>query len=354
MTDLNQLLASLVEKKGVALHLVPGSPPLFRSSREGFAPLGDTPLAAEDSNALLLGALNDEQKSLLSQNKEISIAYSIQGVGRFRTSIFYQRGSLGAVFRLLPQGVPELDQLNLPPVLKEIDKKSQGLILIAGPKGSGKSHTLAAVLDFLLSSRGVQIISLENPIEFLLKNKKGVIYQREIGTDARSFKEAVQTALRQNPDVLALSELSDLESVMSVLTASSSGQLVIATISANGILMALEQLIELAPPHHQAYLRGQLGAGFELGISQLLLRGQDGSAVLAAEILIGTPAIKGTIREGKMQQLLNTMNNNRDAGMISQEFALKNLTKKNLISAEDALAKAVRPEELKRLLTMQM
>jgi len=296
-----------------------------------------------------------EQKTTLSENKELNTAYSVEGLGRFRATIFYQRGTLAGIFRLMPASAPDLDELGLPPVLKEAAAKPQGLILIVGPRGSGKSQTLAALLDHLLSTRGIQIIAIENPIEFLLKNQKGVIYQRELGSDAVSFKQALRTALRQNPDVLVLSELPDLETITTVLAAASSGQLVIATFTANGVIMALEQMIDTAPPHTQQYLRSQLAAGLELAISQLLVNMEnEGGMVLALEVLIGSVPVKNSIREGRIPQLVTAMNNGRDFGMISQELALKNLVKKNLVNLEEAMSKAARPEELKRLLAFQI
>lgn len=347
--DLKQLLALMVERKGEILHLVGGSPPLMKSPASPLSPLTGEALSVNDVKLLLEDALSPMQKEMLWQFKEISTAYSVEGLSRFRATIFHQRGTLAGVFKLTPPNPASLEELGLPPVLKDIVVKPQGLVLLTGPKGSGKSQTLAALLNYLLETRPVQIVSIENPIEFLLRNKKGVIYQREIGTDTPGFSQALRTALRQNPDVLALSELPDLETVGSVLAAASAGQLVIATVTANGILMTLEQMIELAPPHYQQALRSQLGAGFEIGISQLLLTKKQGGLVPAYEILIGSVNVKNTIREAKIPQLLQIMNNSRDLGMVSQEVALKNLHKKNLIDMEEAMAKAVRPEELKRL-----
>lgn len=352
--DLNQLLVLMVEKKGEMLHIVAGSPPMTKPQSGSLFPLTSEVLSSAEVKAILENALTAEQKKALSEEKELNTAYSVEGLGRFRTTIFFQRGTLAAVFRLMPQNPPDLDELGLPPILKEIAAKPQGLILIIGPKGSGKSQTLAALLDHLLSSRGIEVFSIENPIEFLLKNQKGVIYQRELGTDALSFKQALRTALRQSPDVLVLSELPDLETVHGVLGAASSGQLVVATITANGVLMAIEQMVDLAPPHAQVHLRSQLAAGLELALSQLLVTMQDGSMAMALEVLVGTLQAKNTIREGRIQQLVSVMNNGREHGMISQELALKNLIRKNLITSEEAMSKAARPEELKRLLAFQI
>lgn len=354
MINLNQLLALLVEKKGQVLHLGAGSPPIGKSINGPLVPLHGDSLSSSDVKSILETTLTDEQKATLVQSRELNTAYSVEGLGRFRTTIFYQRGTLAAIFRLTPPTPPDLDELGLPPILKEVTTKPQGLILIVGPKGSGKSQTAAALLDYLLGSRGIQIISIENPIEFLMKNQRGVIYQRELGTDAVSMKQALRTALRQNPDVLVLSELPDLDTITTVLAAASSGQLVIATTTANGVVMAIEQMLDMAPPHSQPYLRSQLATSLELAISQLLLAMPERGLVLAIEVLIGTSVVKNIIREGRISQVVAAMNNARDVGMTSQELALKNLVKKNLVSIDEAMSKAARPEELKRLLAFQI
>lgn len=352
--DLHQLLKLMVEKKGHVLHLAAGSPPMCKSKSGPLVPLTSDPLSSADVKTIIESTLSNQQKETLQETKELNAAYGVEGLGRFRTTIFFQRGTLAGIFRLMPQTHPDLDELGLPPILKEAAARPQGLILIVGPTGSGKSQTLAALLDYLLSTRGIQIVSLENPIEYPLKNQKGVIYQREIGTDAMSFKQALHTALRQNPDVLVVTEFPDFSTITSVLAAAASGQLVIATLPANGIIMALEQMIDLAPPHSQGYLRSQLASSLELAISQLLLNMKEGGLVMALEVLIGTGPIKAMIREGRIPQLVTAMNNSRDQGMISQELALKNLAKKNIISAEEGMTKAARPEEFKRLLAFQI
>lgn len=349
MMDLNQLLILMIERKGLILHLVGGSPPLCKTQENLLLPLTNDILSVTEVKTILDNALTPSQKETLEKQKELNTGYSVEGVSRFRANIFYQRGSLAAVFRLTPPTPQSLETLGLPPILKETVVKPQGLILIAGPKASGKSQTLAALLDFLLENRSIQIVSLENPIEFLLRNKKGVIYQREIGTDAPTYKQAIQTALRQNPDIMAVTEFPDFETTTEVLAAASSGILVIATIKANGVIMALEQIIEMAPPHYQQIIKSQISAGLELAVSQLLLNKKGGGTVLGLEILTGTANAKNIIREGKLQQLVSLMNNNRDQGMISQELFLRNLSKKNLIDMEEAQAKAARPEELKRM-----
>jgi twitching motility protein PilT len=347
--ELRNLLVLLVERKANVLHLVAGSPPLAKVRGGPLTLLLTDPLSVSDIKEMLEKTLSPSQKEKLEKERELNTAYSVEGVGRFRLSIFFQRGTLAGILRLIPPTPPSIEELGLPSILKDAISKPQGLILIAGPKGSGKSQTLAAVLDFLLNTKPVQIVSLEDPIEFLLKNKKGIIYQREVGTDVASFKQGLVTALRQNPDVIALTDLPDHETIGGVLSAASTGQLVIATINANGVVMALEQMIELAPQHFQQTWKSQLAVSLELALGQLLLNKKSGGLVLASEILIGNSQSKSLIREGKFSQLVACMNNNRDIGMISQEIAIRTLMKKNLVELEEAIGKAARPEELRRL-----
>jgi len=354
MMDLNQLLTAMLEKKGSTLHLVAGSPPLIKLPDGTLSPLSPDPLSPAEVKSTLENAIKPEQKELLVQNKALTTAYSIEGLSRFRASLFYQRGSMAGIFRLVVRNQATLDDLGLPPYLKEATVKPQGLILISGPRKSGKSQTLAAVLDFLLSTRHTEIVSLEEPIEFTLKNQQGIIYQREIGTDSPNFHEAVRVALRQNPDVLALSELPDSKSVMDILAAATSGQLVILTPTANGVIIALEQLLNLVPVEQQGLAKIQLATGLEFGVSQLLLNKPGGGKTLVLEVLIPTPQIRTYIREGKFPQIIGAMNAALDSGMVSQEVSMKNLSKKNLINVDEAMALAARPEDLKRLFSFQI
>lgn len=378
--DLNQLLTAVLDKKGTTLHLVAGSPPIVKLADGTLSPLENNPLSPADVKSILENALSADQKAILSQNRALTTAYSVEGLSRFRASFFYQRGSLAGIFRLVIKNMSSLEDLGLPPLLKDAAVKPQGLILIAGPRKSGKSQTLAALFDFLLSAHATEIVSLEEPIEFLLKNQKGIIYQREIGTDSPGFKEAIKVALRQNPDVLAISELPDSQSVMELLGAATSGQLVILTPTANSVLVAIEQLLNRVPADQQALARSQLANGLELGLSQLLLSkpsggsapsarsasslaepsASDGSGSLTSskslvlEILLSTTQIRTMIREGKLQGLVAAMNAAVDSGMITQEVSMKNLAKKNLINIDEAMSRAARPEELKRLLSFQI
>lgn len=352
--ELTQLLTAMLEKKGTTLHLVAGSPPLVKLADGSLSPLDGNAMSPGDARAVVESALSADQKQILSQNRGLTTAYSIEGLGRFRGSFFYQRGSLAGIFRLVIKNTSSLEDLGLPPILKELAVKPQGLIIISGPRKSGKSQTLAALFDYLLSSRSIEIVSLEEPIEFLLKNQKGIIYQREIGTDSPGFKEAIKVALRQNPDILAISELPDSQSVLDLLAAATSGQLIILTPTVNSAIVALEQILNRVPPEQQAPAKSQLANGLELGLSQLLLNKPNGGRTLALEILLPTSQIRTHIREGKLQALIGAMNSAVDSGMITQEVALKNLTKKNLIATDEALAMAARPEELKRLLSFQI
>lgn len=350
--ELNQYLVLMLERKAQSLHLVAGSPPLFRSPQGVMSPLTNDPLNPAEIKSLIENSLSADQKMTLAKEKELSATYSVEGVSRFRCHVFYQRGTLAAVFRTSPPQPASLGDLGIPDFIKDLIMKPHGLVLIVGPRGSGKSHTLAALTDFLLETKPYHIVSIENPIEFLFRNKKGVIYQREVGSDTVSYKSGLSSATRQNPDVLVVTELPDMETIAAVLSAAATGQMVLASVTANGVVMAIEQLIEVFPPHHQQQVRSQLGMGLEVMLGHTLVAKQGGGSALVLEVLIGTPAVRALIREGKLAQLLQAMNSGRDAGMQSQEVALKTMVKKNLVTQEEAVAKAVRPEELKRLLAM--
>lgn len=348
--ELNALLAQLVEKKATILHLVGGAPPLMRNLGSPLSPLVEEILSPADVKAALEAILSPSQKETLERDREVNAAYGVERLSRFRVSIFYQRGTLAGIFRLTPAAPQSLESLGLPSLIKDSVAKPQGLVLIVGPKRSGKSQTLAAILDYLMEAKSMQIVSLEDPIEMVLRNKRGVIYQREIGTDVPDFKQGLATALRQSPDVLALSDLPDYDTVAGVLSVAAAGQLVIATMTANGVVSAFELMLEMAPPHFQQAMRSLLANSLELAVGQLLVNKKGGGGLAPAfEILAGTMQSRNLIRDNKLGALVQYMNNNREAGMVSQELALKNLARKGTIDMDEAISKAARPEELRRL-----
>lgn len=350
--DLNQLLAILVEKKGFMLHLIPGSLPMMSPYHGDLTPMLNEPIPLSALKEILEGALSPTMRSQLIQKKEVSITISVEGVSRFRGTIFFQRGTLAGVFKRIPPEPVPIDLLGLPPIVKEFPQKKSGLFLIIGPKGSGKSASLGGIVNHFLGTTPCHIVSIENPIEFILKNQKGLIYQREVGTDIISIVQGVITAVKQNPDLIVLSDLSDIETIYTVLQLAATGQMILATFSANGIILGLEQLVELFPPHQQTQIRTHLSFAVDTVLGQTLVEKTDGSCNLVTEILLGNHAARQAIKDGRFGALLQIMQNCRDEGMITQEILLKAMVKKGEITKEEAMAKAIRHEEMKRLLSV--
>jgi len=299
--------------------------------------------------------LTDTQKDLFMRNKEIDFTYSVPGLSRFRVNLFTQRGSVAAVILMNPPNPPTIEELGLPDLLKNlIINLRQGLVILTGPKASGKSHTLAALVNYILEMRTCQILTLENPIDFLFKNKKGVICQRELGTDTIAYENAFKSLMHQGVDILIITEVNTFEIASQVLNMAASGNLVIATAQSPSAMVMLEQLIDLYPPHLQQQARTLLSVGLEAVVAQTLITKAHGIGLVPAfEVLIGTPHVKSLIRDGKLVQVHNTMaTSGREHGMQTQEQALRVLVKKNIINQEEAEAKAVRQEEFKKLMAL--
>lgn len=348
--DLNRLLAMMVERKAYILHLIGGTTPMISSYHGGLTPLLNEPIPVNEVTEIIKNALTPVQKDQLLKVKEISMTISVEGLSRFRGSIFYQRGTLAGVFKRIPPEPIPIDMLGLPSLVKEFPKKRGGLFLIAGPRSSGKSASLASIVNYFLTTTPSHIVSVENPIEFLLKNQQGVIYQREVGVDTLSFNQAVITAAKQGPDLLVLSDLPNIETISTVLHLAATGQMVLASFSANGAILALEQIVEIFPPHQQIQIRTHLSFALDTVLGHTLVEKNDKSLSLVVEILFGNSAVKQAVKEGRFASLLQIMQNSRDEGMMPQEFVLKGLVKKGEITKEEAMAKAVRPEEMRRLL----
>lgn len=323
---------------------------MISSYHGGLTPLLNEPIPVTQVTEIIKNALTPVQRDQLFKGKELSMTISVEGLSRFRGSIFYQRGTLAGVFKRIPPEPIPLDILGLPPLVKEFPKKRGGLFLIAGPRLSGKSASLASIVNHFLATTPSHIVSIENPIEFLLKNQQGVVYQREVGVDTLSFPQAVITAAKQGPDLLVLSDLPDVETIATILHLAATGQMVLASFTANGVVLALEQMVEIFPPHQQPQIRTHLSFALDTVLGHTLVEKTDRSLNLVVELLFGSTSVKQAIKEGRFASLLQIMQNSRDEGMIPQEFALKGLVKKGEITKEEAMAKAVRPEEMKRLL----
>lgn len=343
----DDLLRLMLERGGSDLHITVGSPPGIRMRGELVPVENSRPLTPRDAQAMIMGLLSEEQRRRFETELELDFAYSIPGVSRFRANVFQQRNSIGAVFRVIPLIIPTIDQLGLPKVARFLAERPRGLVLVTGPTGSGKSTTLAAMIDHINTSRPLHIITMEDPIEFMHRNKKAYVNQREIGEDTHSFAAALKRVLRQDPDVILVGEMRDLETISAAITAAETGHLVLATLHTTGGPETIDRIIDVFPPHQQQQVRMQLSNTLEGVLSQVLLRHTDGrSRVMAMEIMLGIPAICNLIREGKTHQMATIIQGGGSLGMQTLDQHLKTLLQGGKITFEEAIGKAQNPREL--------
>lgn len=338
------------------LHLTVEVPPVVRV-HGALRPLAGPPLTPRQTQDLLFSILSDGQRRRFEEAGEIDFSYSVHGVGRFRVNGYRQRGTIGVAIRLIPAEVRSFEDLGLPPILADLARRPKGLILVTGPTGSGKSTTLAAMIDLLNSEQALHILTLEDPIEYLHRHKRSIVNQREVGTDTASFAVGLRAALREDPDVILVGEMRDPETMATALTAAETGHLVLATLHTVDAAQTVDRIIDSFPPHQQAQIRIQL-AGTLVGIAaQLLLPRADGTGrVLAMEILVATPAVKNLIREEKTHQIPSAIQTGARHGMRSMEASLRDLYQRGLIRQEDlvhqlpaeAMAAAVAPAQAGR------
>ena len=350
MVDLNELLAKLVELNGSDLHLTVGMPPVMRIN--GLLVPTDNPrLTPRDTKEMVYAILRQEQREKLEREWEFDFAYALPGVARFRVNGYFQRDSLGAAFRHIPVGIKPFDELGLPKILPELCKKPRGFVLVTGPTGSGKSTTLASMLDYVNSTQELHIITIEDPIEYLHQHRKSVINQREVGADTHSFSSALKYILRQDPDVIMIGEMRDLETVAAALTAAETGHLVFATLHTQDAAQTIDRVIDVFPPYQQQQVRIQLAGTLQGIVSQQLLPTADGaSRIVACEVLIPTSGIRNMIREGKTHQLMSAMQAGQQYGMVTMDQSLADLHKRGLVTLDYALQRAIDPNVLRALL----
>lgn len=339
-TKLDSLLRMLVDKGASDLHLQANSSPIFRINGELVFSEMDV-LTSSNIEEFVFSIMEKEQKEAFSKTKHIDFSYSLGEVGRFRINVFRQRGAVGAVMRAIPIRIPIIDELNLPPVVKNLASRPNGLILVTGPTGSGKSTTLAAIIDYINSTRKDHIITIEDPLEFLHSNKSCVVNQRELGPDTESFSVALRDALREDPDVILVGEMRDLDTISNAITAAETGHLVFATLHTNNAVQTVDRIIDVFPPHQQAQVRTQLSASLGGVLAQVLLRKKDGSGRVAAfEVMIGNAPIRALIKDGKSNQLYSTIQIGRNDGMQTMDWSLMDLVQKGIVSPEEASRKA--------------
>ncbi|MBA2240828.1 MAG: type IV pilus twitching motility protein PilT [Solirubrobacterales bacterium] len=342
----------MVERRASDCHLTPGMPPVLRV-RGAITPLEEFPkLMPTDTREVIYSILNDAQRKKLENELQIDLAYAIPGVGRYRVNAFFQRGSLSAAFRLIPSEIASLSDLGLPLVLNEFTSKPRGFVLFTGPTGSGKSTSLASLIDVINSEREDHILTIEDPIEFLHRHKKCIVNQREVGSDAQSFALALKAALREDPDVILVGEMRDLETISTALTAAETGHLVFATLHTQSTSQTVDRIIDVFPPHQQQQVRMQLSIALQGIVTQQLLPTADGSSRIAAcEVLIPTPAVRNLIREGKTHQIYSAIQTSGSIGMQTMDSHLAQLVRMGKISRSLAEQRAAVPEEFKRLLS---
>ncbi len=349
--DFADVLTKMASERASDVHLSSGFPPAIRV-RGRIVPLEEYgPLLPQETRDTVYGLLNDDQRKRFESNKQIDLAYAVPGVARFRVNCFFQRGSISAAFRRIPHEIPNLSELGLPPVIEEFTRKPRGFVLVTGPTGSGKSTSLAAMIDIINAEREEHILTIEDPIEFLHSHKKCIVNQREIGTDADDFSLALKSALREDPDVILVGEMRDLETMSTALTAAETGHLVFATLHTQSTAQTVDRIIDVFPAEQQKQVRMQLSIALQGIVTQQLLPTADGSGrVVGTEILMPTPAVRNLIREGKTHQIYSTIQTSGALGMQTMDAHLAQLVRAGRITRKLAEQRASVPEELKRLL----
>lgn len=344
------LLEEVVKKKASDLHLQVGLPPMLRVDGALIPVSGANPLTDEDVEALIFAILDEDQKQILLKDKEFDFSFAFGDLGRFRVNAFHERGNLAAALRLINNEILSIEQLGLPPIVNKFADYPRGLVLVTGPTGSGKSTTLAAMIHKINMERADHIITIEDPIEYTHRSKRSVIVQREVHYDTYSFSAALRSALREDPDVVLIGEMRDLETIASAITIAETGHLVFATLHTNSAAQSIDRMIDVFPPHQQPQIRSQLSNILMAIVSQRLIPAIGGGRIAAAEILIATPAVRNIIREGKTHQLEAVIQTGGEFGMQSMDKTLVNLVHNGTISYDDARQFAVDQDELDRLM----
>ena len=348
-TGLGDYLLDTIERGASDLHITTGLPPMVRTDGK-VKPLDYDPLTPNVTRELIYDILSNEQRQRLENEWELDFAYAVPNVARFRVNVYFQKGALGAAFRAIPEEIKTISELGLPEVVEEMTEKPRGLVLVTGPTGSGKSTTLAAMIDKINETRHEHIMSVEDPIEFLHEHKRCIVNQREVNQDTRSFAQALKHVLRQDPDVILVGEMRDLETISLAITAAETGHLVFGTLHTQDAPQTIDRIIDVFPPHQQHQVRAQLAIALQGIITQTLIPTYDGKdRIVACEVLMPTPGVRNLIREGKNHQIYSAMQTGGKFGMQTMDAALVDLVRQGRISHAEAEKRSSNPDELLRL-----
>lgn len=355
---MKELIELVIKRKASDLHISVGVPPMLRIDGK-LIQTEYEPLTADDTKSLIFSILTLEQKKILEQKLELDCSYGIEGLGRFRVNAYKDKNGFAAALRTITTKIPTFEELSLPKVCQQVCTRPRGLVLVTGPTGSGKSTTLAAMVGWVNENRQDHIITIEDPIEYIHGSKKSLVNQRELGTDTHSFDNALRAALREDPDVILIGEMRDLETISLALKAAETGHLVFGTLHTSSAAQTVDRIVDVFPPDQQPQIRIQLSNGLVAVFSQTLIpklnaQGQIEGRIMAMEILVNTPAIGNLIREGKTAQIYSAIQTGGRLGMVTLENSLAELVKKRLIRAEDALGKSSRVEDLEKLIQAEL
>ena len=350
MIELNDLLALSAKKGASDIHLTAGLAPILRIHKR-LVHVGKERLTPENITEMVFSIMRDRQKKLFQEKREYDFSYGVKGVARFRINVFYQRSSIAAAFRRIPFDIPPLDSLGVPEIAHTLANLERGFVLVTGPTGHGKSTTLASIIEEINKGKSKHIVTIEDPIEYLFQHKSSVVVQRELGTDTLSFPGALRAVLREDPDVILVGEMRDLDTIATALTAAETGHLVFTTLHTNSAAQSIDRIVDVFPPHQQEQVKTQLAGVLVAILSQQLLPRTDNSGlVLATEVLVATPAIRNLIREGKTHMILSAIQTGSNVGMQTMEQSLERLVRGGSILYEDGLRYAFNPESFRRLM----
>jgi len=349
-THIDDLLRMVVEKGGSDLHLCVGVPPIIRID----GVLTPTPfdrVTPQESQRLVYDILTDEHIQRFEAQLELDMSYSLAKVSRFRVNVYKDKGTIASAFRVIPTRIPTLEELNLPRVLADLSRRQRGLILVTGPTGSGKSTTLAAMINQINQERSCHIISIEDPIEYLHQHGRSIINQRELGMDTKAFANALRASLREDPDVILVGEMRDNDTIATAITCAETGHLVLSTLHTNNASQTVDRMVDVFPPGQQEQIRFQLSNNLEAVLCQQLLPRSSGPGrICAMEVMICTPAIRNLIRENKAHQITSSIQTSANVGMQTMDQALRDLYQRGSISYEEGITRAMNPDELKKMM----